>query len=151
MARVYLKGLPQLKAKLIKLKEQTAEQMKPAMAQAAQSVVDMMQRQVPVDKGDLRDSIGWTFGDKPKYAQAISRQTSGGLTITIFAGNTKVRYAHLVEFGTAPHAQGGMFEGTEHPGTNAQPFFWPSWRAKKRDVRRILRAAIKEAVRNAVK
>lgn len=151
MARVYLKGLPQLKAKLIKLKEQTAEQIRPAMAQAAQSVVDMMQRQVPVDSGDLRESIGWTFGDKPKYAQAVSRQSVGGLTVTIFAGNTKVRYAHLVEFGTAPHAQGGMFEGTEHPGTNAQPFFYPSWRASRKAVKAALRKAIKEAVRNAVK
>lgn len=151
MARVYLKGLPQLKAKLIRLKERTAEAVKPAMAQAAQEIVDMMKRQVPVDKGDLRDSIGWTFGDKPKYAQAITKQSAGGFTITIFAGNTKVRYAHLVEFGTAPHPQGGQFEGTEHPGTKAQPFFWPTWRAKKRDVQKILRAAIKKAVRDAVR
>ena len=151
MARVYLKGLPQLKAKLIRLKEQTAERIKPAMERVAQELVDMMKRQVAVDHGDLRDSINWTWGDKPKYAQAISTTKVAGLRLIIYAGNTKVRYAHLVEFGTAPHPQGGSAPGTQHPGTAAQPFFFTSYRAMKKQIKsaiaKAIRAAVKEAVR----
>lgn len=149
MARVYLKGLPQLKAKLVRLKEGTAPAVQGAMARAAQLIVDMMKRHVPVDHGDLRDSIGWTFGDKPKYAQAVTSVRFGATRVTIFAGNTKVRYAHLVEFGTKPHPQGGEFEGTSHPGTTAQPFFFSSYRALKKDAQKIIRLAIRDAVRKA--
>ena len=68
----------------------------------------------------------------------------------ISAGNTFVRYAHLVEFGTAPHAQGGKFAGTMHPGTPAKPFFYPMYRlgkkrAKSRITRGVNRAAKKVA------
>lgn len=150
MARIYLKGLPQLKAKLIRLKEQTAAEVAPAMGRAAQVVVDMMKRQVPVDHGDLRDSIGWTFGEKPKYAQAVTRVRFGTTRVTIFAGNAKVRYAHLVEFGTRPHPQGGLYAGTMHPGTRPQPFFFSSWRATRNEARKIIRQAVRDAVRKAV-
>lgn len=146
MARVYLKGLPELKRKLIALKEQTAEDIKPALAAAAQDIVDLMKRQVPVETGALRDSIGWTFGDRPKYSQVVSQSQVGDLVVTIFAGNTNVRYAHLVEFGTAPHTVGGLYAGAHHPGSKAKPFFYPSYRAMKKDVRRRINKAIREAV-----
>lgn len=144
MARVYLKGLPQLKAKLIRLKEQTASRVRPAMEQAAQRVVEMMKRQVPVDHGDLRDSIGWSWGNAPKGS--IKAASVNG--ITIFAGNEKAFYARFVEFGTAPHIQGGTVPGSQSPGTVAQPFFFPSWRASKKAIKAALRKAIREAVRS---
>jgi HK97 gp10 family phage protein len=147
MARASWKGLPQLKAKLIRLKEQTAERIRPAMEKAAQDVVDMMKRQVPVEHGDLRDSIGWTWGSAPKGSIKVA-SASG---ITIFAGNDKAFYARFIEFGTAPHIQGGQFAGTEHPGTPAQPFFFPSWRASKKAILAALRKAIGEAVRSLVR
>lgn len=150
MARVYLKGLPRLKAKLIRLKEKTSPAVQQAMADAAQKIVDMMKRLAPVDQGDLRDSIGWTFGQKPKYAQAITTAKFGETRVTIFAGNSKVRYAHLVEFGTSPHPQGGQFAGTLHPGTKAQPFFFPSYRAMRNEARKMIRTAIRKAVKEAV-
>lgn len=147
MARVYLKGLPQLKAKLERLKNETASRVRPAMEQVAQGVVEIMKRQVPVDSGDLRDSIGWAWGAGPKGS--ISVASVNGLTI--FAGNETAFYARWVEFGTAPHEQGGSHPGTQHPGTSAQPFFFPSWRASKKSVKAALRKAIKEAVRDAVR
>jgi len=151
MARVYLKGLPELKAKLVRLKEGTAAPVREAMARAAQMIVDMMKRHVAVDEGDLRDSIGWTFGDKPKYAQAVTTARFGDTRVTIYAGSSKVRYAHLVEFGTRGHPQGGMFEGTSHPGTRPQPFFFTSYRALRSEARKLIRAAIRDAVREAVR
>lgn len=147
MARVYLKGLPTLKAKLIALKEKTQEAVKPAMEQAAQSVVEMMKRQVPFDKGDLVRSIGWTWGDKPKGSIGVASAKFGVLRLTIFAGNATAYYARFVEFGTAAHPQGGSHPGTQHPGTKAQPFFYPSYRAN----RKAIKAAIAKAIRLAIK
>lgn len=149
MARVYLKGLPQLKAKLVALKERTADEVRPALAASADEIVAMMRRLVPVDSGALRDSIGWTFGDKPRYAQALAVARAGDLVVTIFAGNSRVRYAHLVEFGARPHKAGGKFAGAEHPGAPAQPFFYPSYRALKRDAKRRIAKAVREAVKRA--
>lgn len=151
MARATIKGLPRLKAKLERLRTQTASDVAPAMGRAAQLIVDMMKRQVPVHEGDLRDSIGWTFGDAPKGALTVASSRVGTLRVTIFAGDEKAFYARYIEFGTAPHAQGGKFAGTEHPGTPAQPFFFTSYRALRKEVKRMLRKAISEAVVKAIK
>lgn len=133
-----LKALPALAETAIKL----------AMEQGADEIVAMMKRLVPVDNGDLRDSIGWTWGDAPSYSQRIGavKSKTGNLKITIYAGNSKVRYAHLVEFGSAPHVNGGMFAGTQNPGAKAQPFFFVSFRALRRRTKsRITRAINKSA------
>lgn len=157
MARVYLKGLPQLKNKLIRLRKETIDKVRAAMEAAASEITDMMRRLVPVDYGDLRDSIGWTWGDAPKGSISMSH-TIAGHTITIFAGNQTAFYARWVEFGTRPHnvAKGGgnkSFSGTPipHPGSAARPFFFPSYRANKKQVKAMIRKAITSAVREAVK
>lgn len=151
MARVYLKGLPELKRKLIRLKEQTQNEIAPAMAQAAERCVDMMKRLVPVDDGKLRESIGWTFGDAPNGAIKVATYKQGILTLTIYAGDEEAFYARFVEFGTRAHTQGGEFAGTEHPGTPAQPFFFVSYRASKKEMKRIIRKAISDAVKKAIR
>lgn len=148
MARSTIKGLDQLNAKLRKLPEAAEKAIKVAMEQGAEEVVAMMKSLVPVDDGDLQMSISWTWGQAPKYSQKIAsvKSKDGKLDITIFAGNSKVRYAHLVEFGTAPHLNGGMFAGTMNPGARKQPFFYVSWRAKRSKVKsRISRAITKSA------
>lgn len=147
MARVYLKGLPQLKAKLVRLKRQTEAEVLPAMAAAADKVVAMMKRLAPVDDGDLRDSIGWTFGDAPEGSIRVATVKQGALRVTIYAGNEKAFHARFVEFGTGPHAQGGQFAGTEHPGMPAQPFFFVSYRAMKKEIKAMIRRAVSDAVR----
>ncbi len=141
-------GLKSLNRKLKALPALAEAAIKLAMEQGAEEIVAMMKRLVPVDNGDLRESIGWTWGQAPKYSQRIGsvKSNDGKLTITIYAGNSKVRYAHLVEFGSAPHVNGGMFPGTFNPGAKAQPFFYVSWRAKRRSARaRVSRAIIKAA------
>nr|WP_278520789.1 HK97-gp10 family putative phage morphogenesis protein [Brucella anthropi] len=123
----------------------------PALEESAGEIVTLMKNLVPVDEGDLRDSIGWTWGNAPKYSMRLGRVKSpdSNLTITIYAGNSKVRYAHFIEFGTRPHILGGMFEGAQHPGYVAHPFFYPAYRSnRKRAARRTTRAmrkAVKEA------
>lgn len=141
-------GLKSLNRKLKALPALAEAAIKLAMEQGAEEIVSMMKRLVPVDNGDLRDSIGWTWGDAPSYSQRIGavKSKTGNLKITIYAGNSKVRYAHLVEFGSAPHINGGMFAGTKNPGAKAQPFFFVSFRALRRRTKsRITRAINKSA------
>lgn len=154
MARGIL-GLAALERKLKRMPDNAIAKIKIAMEQGADEVVSMMRSLAPEDDGDLRDSIGWTWGKKPKYATALATATAslgGDLTLTIYAGNSKVRYAHLVEFGTAAHTNGGMFAGSEHPGTKGQPFFFVSWRANRKKVKaRIRRAVRSDAKEEAAK
>ncbi len=145
---VKIKGIDRLQIKLKKFPEVAEKLVRAAMEQGAQEIVNMMQNLVPIDDGELMESIGWTWGQAPKYSQRIGsvKSNDGKLTITIYAGNSKVRYAHLVEFGSAPHVNGGMFPGTFNPGAKAQPFFYVSWRAKRRNARaRVSRAITKAA------
>lgn len=105
------------------------------MEKSADEIVDMMKRLVPVDKGDLRDSIGWTWGDPPDGATVVaSAVSSDGIAITIFAGGGDAFHARFVEFGTR--------------NMPAQPFFYVSWRANRKRVlartKRALRKAVKE-------
>jgi len=141
-------GLKSLNRKLKALPALAEAAIKLAMEQGADEIVAMMKRLVPVDNGDLRDSIGWTWGDAPSYSQRIGavKSKTGNLKITIYAGNSKVRYAHLVEFGSAPHINGGVFAGTQNPGAKAQPFFFVSFRALRRRTKsRITKAINKSA------
>lgn len=138
--------------------------MRQAIAQGADEIVAMQKRLAPVSprgthgnpSGMLRDSIVATWGGGgaiPKYASLRagtgSARAAGDLSITITAGNSAVRYAHLVEFGTAPHPQGGKFKGTEHPGTSPQPFFFPPYRALRRRVKARITRAMKKAIKTS--
>lgn len=157
MARVYLKGLPQLKAKLIKLKNETIGKVRTAMEQAATEIVATMKNLAPVEDGDLRNSIGWTWGDAPNGSISMSHTVQGN-TITIYAGDEKAFYARWVEFGTKAHnvAKGGgnksfKGQGRQHPGAQAKPFFYVSYRAHKKAAKLQIRKAISVAVREAIK
>lgn len=136
--------------------------LKQALAQGADELTEMQKRLAPVGPpsgaqkkkgakpGALRDSIKQTWGDsKVSYASLKGKGGVAGdpdLTVTITAGNSAVRYAHLVEFPTAPHKVGGKFKGAQHPGTQAQPFFYPAYRALRRRIKsRVTRAAKKAA------
>jgi HK97 gp10 family phage protein len=150
MAKRYLQGLPELRRKLERLRERTAPQVQKAMEVAADRIVERMKSLVPVDQGDLRNSIGWTWGQAPKGSVKFKTK-AGPMTLTIYAGDEKAFYARWVEFGTAPHDQGGRYAGTTHPGNPAQPFFYPAYRAHKKEtvaaMRKAVRAAVMEAVR----
>lgn len=141
-------GLEKLNRKLKKLPAAAEKRIKEAMEVGANEIVALMKSLVAVDSGELRDSIGWTWGDAPKFSQKIAsvKSADGKLVITIYAGNSKVRYAHLVEFSTRAHQNAGQFAGTQHPGTSAQPFFFVSYRALRRRTKsRITRAINKSA------
>ena len=100
-----------------------------------------MRSVAPVDTGALRDSIAVTLPGEstPPYSQPGGSRVAGPTEVIVTAGNSDVRYPHLVEYGTS-HSE-------------AQPFFWPVFRLlktrfKRRDSRAI-RKAIKDAWNNA--
>lgn len=145
-----IQNLDRLKRKLAKLPLVAKQMIRQQMEKTADEIVTMMKNLVSVDDGKLRDSIGWTWGKAPKGSitlAAVKSTGPDGLTLTIYAGNNDAFYARWVEFGTARHENGGLFAGSNHPGTTAQPFFYVSWRANQR---RAVRAVAK-ATRDAAK
>ena len=89
------------------------------------------------DTGALINSIEVTRPghSTPAYSQPGGARVANATEFIVTAGNTDVRYAHLVEFGTA--------------NNEAQPFFWPAVRLlRKRLQNRIDRAANK-AIKDA--
>lgn len=122
-------GLDRLRKKLKRFPDVVQAEIRKAMETSANEIVALAKSLVPVDGGTLRDSIGWTYGDAPEGAMVLGRvqsSRSGNLVITIYAGGGDAFYARFVEFGTAPHVNGGRFAGSANPGTSAQPFFYPS-------------------------
>lgn len=69
----------------------------------------------------------------------------------------------FLEFGTAPHntAKGGgtalgwaqhrAGEGTQHPGTQAQPHIFPTWRERRAKIKRSISLAVSRGVREAMR
>lgn len=151
-----------LKKKIEVLPNSVAMAVRQAMEEAAQTMVEKMQNLVPVDSGDLKDSIGWSWGSAPDRAMAITSlggpEDKSDMRIVIYAGSEKAYYAKWVEFGTKARAPGKYHtEGSNHArnagahghrATHARPFFWPTWRLEKKRIRarmaRKINAAIKK-------
>lgn len=144
-----VQNLERLRKKLAAIPAVAKAHIRKEIERMATEIVTMMKNLVPVDDGVLRDSIGWTWGKTPKGSITIAAVGAAGsdLTITIYAGNAEAYYARWVEFGTARHNNGGLFAGTQHPGTTAQPFFYVSWRANRRRALRGVRKATRDAAR----
>lgn len=137
--------------KLAAMPQSVRSAVRQALAEGADQITDDMKRLAPKRTGKLRDSITQTWGGgKVRYSSLAGSTSEAGdpdLTVRISAGNSGVRYAHLVEFGTAPHLNGGRFAGSRHPGTAAEPFFFPAYRANKRRVKARISRATTKAVR----
>ena len=153
MARaITILGRAKLDRQLRRMPAVVKAQVRAAMEGQADDIVRMMRNLAPEDDGVLRASIGWTWGRPPKGSMTIAKvktQLGAELTLTIFAGNSEAYYARWVEFGTDPHVNGGLFAGSENPGTKARPFFYVSWRASKKQSVRKIRAAVRKGVKQA--
>lgn len=138
-----------LKRKLRALPTRAEALISAAMAKTADETVMLMKSLAPVDSGDLQMSISWTWGEAPKGSFKIGqlRTPKSGLRITFYAGGGDAYYARFLEFGTSPFVSGGKFAGAINPGVKAQPFFYTSYRAKKRS----MKSAISRATTKAAK
>lgn len=160
-----IKGLKSLESKLRALPVAAKAAIASAMEDAANDIVAMMKSLASrfTDTGDLQMSIGWTWGKAPKGALTVATVAGKGnakdLLLTIYAGNEDAFYARWVEFGTKPHnvALGGGTKrgkrdlaegsGTGHPGAKAQPFFYVSYRARKKSTKAKISRAINKAAK----
>ncbi len=158
-------GVNKLKRKLRALPAIAREEIHGALQQSAVEMVEAARNFAPVKSGDLRNSIGYTFGKySPENSNvrgvgvAANKLNDPDLTVTIHAGDAKAFYAAFVEFGTAAHTikpkrPGGLLNifgrtitKVEHPGAATRPFFFPAWRlVKKKAKGRISRATNKAA------
>ncbi len=144
-----VKGLTEFKRKLARIPKAAKEHAALSVVKSGNELAALQKRLAPVDDSDLKNSVTVTppGGTTPPYSQPGGSRQAHELQALVTAGNTKVRYAHLVEFGTAPHINGGWAAGTQHPGTAPQPFFWPAYRA----LRRRLKSRTSRDIRNGIK
>lgn len=151
MARTRIQGLEKLRRKLKAIPKAAEDEARKAVVKGANEIAALQRNLVPVDDGDLQDSIHVTNPGEstPPYSQPGGQRTAKDLEAIVTAGNSKVRYAHLVEFGTAQHVNAGIFAGTQNPGTTARPYFWPAYRALRKRVRSRITRSINKAVREA--
>ncbi|WP_295708033.1 HK97-gp10 family putative phage morphogenesis protein [uncultured Brevundimonas sp.] len=134
---------------------------------------EAIRRRVPKDTGALAESVGYAFGDAPATSATQAFRAKGSnpadpeLTVTVFEGNNEAFYAGWVEYGTAPSVSGqrvgarnsdikqnkgsGRQSYRTHPGTPAQPHFWPTYRSMKRRMKSRLSRAVGLAIRKALK
>lgn len=167
-----VKGLDRLRRQIAALPKAQIAAARAGLEQGAQEMANAIARAAPAKTGDLSASVGWSrAGEAPKTSatQAIRPSTSErrellgaeGLSVEVFAGNNTAFYARWVEFGTAPgkigertgarnsdvkQAKNGRKVARTHPGTQAQPFFYPTVRARKKSMKsRMVRGANKAA------
>lgn len=119
--------------------EPVRREVRKAMEKAAEDITDQMRRIVPKDSGRTYRSIGWTWGAAPKGAMAVGSVGGDGENIiTIYAGGDSggedAFYARFQEFGTVK--------------MRANPFFYPTWRLKKRGVKAKLAAAVRRGLKS---
>lgn len=133
-----IKNKDRLAAKLKALPDKARQEIRKALEVSAKEMSDVAESFAPIDSGDLRRSIGYTFGNYQADNANVRGVNAGSgvgdpdLTVTIHAGDAKAYYAAFVEFGTVD--------------TSAQPYFFPAWRLTKRRVKgRISRATTKAA------
>ncbi|MGE4372890.1 MAG: HK97-gp10 family putative phage morphogenesis protein [Xanthobacter sp.] len=148
-----VKGLAALNRRLSAIPKAVRQAAQASVIKQANAIADLARNAAPEDDGDLKESIVVTAGGEstPPYSQPGGRTVIPELGAAITAGNGKVRYAHLVEFGSKGHPQGGKFKGTDHPGTSAQPFFWPAVRMMRKRTASAVKRAISKAVKDTKK
>lgn len=167
------KGLDRLKRQIAALPRLQVEAAARSLEQGAAELANAISRAVPARTGDLAASVGYApLGQAPETSATQAFRGSNteragvlgeaGLGFEVFAGNNVAFYARWVEFGTAPSVAGermgarnsdvnqskslGRLSYRTHPGTPAQPFFFPTVRAhKKRLKSRVVRNANKAA------
>ncbi len=156
-------GLDRFNRKAARLPAAIRAAIREALDEASREIVEAQKRAAPRKTGALAKSITRTFGDdSPAYAafRSASRRLTGSrrragddpdLQVRITAGNSAVRYAHLVEFGTAPHVNDGRFAGTQNPGAPARPFFFPAYRLRRRGIRGRVARKVNKAIKRTAR
>lgn len=113
--------------------------LRPTLVRAGNDVGQAMRElaETSRDTGALIDSITVTGPGEttPAYATGGGMRTAGPNEVLVTVGNEKVRYGHLVEFGTVK--------------SEAKPFMLPAWRLLRARMERRIKSAITRAIKRA--
>lgn len=107
-------------------------ELRKALSDSGEEMVAKASQLVPVDEGDLRKSIKWSW---TRNTQASSQRSPA---IVVEAGGESsdpAYYGRFVEFGT--------------PDTPKQPFFFPAFRLLRKKIRSRLTRAVTKAIKKA--
>jgi Bacteriophage HK97-gp10, putative tail-component len=128
-------GLKETLAAMERVKRAGIEAAMKRLIQGAEDVAAMQKQLVPVDEGDLRDSITVTLPGQstPAHSQPGGSRVAGENEVIVTAGSSDVRYPHLVEHGWSE--------------AKAQPYFFPPYRALAPKVKRSTASAFGRAAR----
>jgi HK97 gp10 family phage protein len=129
--------LARLERRLQAIPKAVREAVKPALEKSGAELVGAMKQlaERSRDTGDLIDSIQMTTAGNstPPYSQPGGSKVVPENAVLVTAGNSAVRYPHLVEYGTTK--------------TAAQPFFWPAFRLLRKRIQSRIKRSIGKAVR----
>lgn len=130
-------GLDDLMRAFDRAKKAPRQQITKALMTSANELADAQQHLAPKDTHALADSITVTGPSEttPPYSQPGGSRVAGETEVIVTAGNTNVRYAHLVEYGTSK--------------SEAQPYFWPTVRLLRKRLQQRIDRAGRKAVRDA--
>lgn len=161
--KMQIKGIDEMTKNLALLGTRIAKRGPAAAVRAGGSlIIREMRSRAPRETGSLKKSIGQKIknyrGQKTVTGIIGARSKSYA---TAAGKRNPAYYAHLVEFGTAPHRTGKrksfLRRGKgRHPGSRAQPFMRPAWdsaapRARDAVVDKMKQVFEKEAKALAVK
>ncbi|UWR59112.1 HK97-gp10 family putative phage morphogenesis protein [Phaeobacter inhibens] len=126
-----------LEKRLLAIPEAVLTGVRPALVKGGEEIAAASRALVPVDEGDLKESITVTEPGQttPAYAEGGGKRTAGPNQVLVTAGNEDVRHGHLQEFGTVKQ--------------EAQPFMRPGARLAKPRAQRRINRSIGQAIKNA--
>lgn len=128
-------GIGRIQQRLAMIPKNVREALHPELMKNGNDLAIMARILAPRDTGDLQESLTVTPGGSstPPFSTPGGKVIVPELAVAVTAGNSEVRYAHLVEHGTAD--------------TPAQPFFWPAFRLLKKKIARRIKGAASKAVK----
>ena len=139
--------VPRITQKFRQLPEAVQRELQQQIRDAGPRVLAEARRRVPVEHGDLKNSI--TLVPKGKFGWAID------VLARAKRGRHRFNYGWFVEFGTSRAVTVTVRKGKSRKATsralgkNAQPFLLPAFRRVMRPVMRNIRQAIRGVVRKA--
>ena len=131
--RIDTKGFRDLEKSLLRLEKKAARKLlRKAVTRAAAIPRKDARSRAPAETGTLKKSLGVIYRTYKRAGGGtrtaiIGPRTGFGQSVVV-GGKSQwrdpVKYAHLVEYGTAPHV---LASGRQHPGTSPRPFMRPAF------------------------
>lgn len=151
MASNRFRGKKRTLLSLGRLKPAIRQEIDAAHEKNANELATLARRWAPAREGGNQDL--------KKSTKAVQEQSGGTIRWRVVSGDEVAFYARMVEFGTAPGKRGDKATNASgrtrkvqrtHPGTSAQPYFYPAYRALRSRLKRRLSRGLSRAKKKAL-